>query len=63
MNFSGVSLHSPEIGVCKPKVYIQSHHNMSSTLHILSAVKYKHHRKGQVGYMDKDNPQLSDVPK
>ena len=21
MNFSGVSLHSPEIGVCQPKVY------------------------------------------
>ena len=46
MNFSNVSLHSPEIGVCQPNVYgdIQSHHNMSSTLHILSAVKYKHHR-------------------
>ena len=31
MNFSGISLHSPEIGVCQPKVYgdIQSHHNMS----------------------------------
>ena len=31
MNFSGVLLHSPEIGVCKPKVYgdIQSHHNVS----------------------------------
>ena len=38
MNFSGVSLHSHEIGACQPKVYgdIQSHHNMSSTLHILS---------------------------
>ena len=45
MNFSGVSLHSPEIGVCQPKVYgdIQSHHNMSSTLHILSTGKYEHH--------------------
>ena len=42
MNFSGVSLHSPEIRVCQPKVYgdIQSHHDMSSTLHILSAAKY-----------------------
>ena len=32
--------------VCQPKVYgdIQSHHNMSSTLHILSAVKYQHYR-------------------
>ena len=42
MNFSGISLHSPEIGVCEPKVYgdIQSHHNMSNTLHILSAAKY-----------------------
>ena len=50
MNFSGVLLHSPEIGVCQPKVYgdIQIHHNMGSTLHILSAVKYKHHRKGQM---------------
>ena len=49
MNFSGVSLHSPEIGVCQPKVYgnIQSHHNMSSTLHILSAGKYKHHMKAR----------------
>ena len=39
MNFLGVSIHSPEIGVCQPKVYgdIQSHHNMSSTLHILSS--------------------------
>ena len=55
MNFSGVSLHSPEIGVCQPKVYgnIQSHHNMSSTLHILSAGKYKHHMKGQMGYCSK----------
>ena len=50
MNFSDVSLHSPEIGVCQPKVYgdIQSHHNMSSTLHILSTKlvcdggKFKH---------------------
>ena len=43
MIFSGVSVHSPEIGVCQSKVYgdIQSHHNMSSTLHILSAAKYK----------------------
>ena len=42
MNFSGVSLHSPEIEVCQPKVYgdIQSHHYMSSTLHTLSAWKY-----------------------
>ena len=42
MNFSGISLYSPEIGVCQPNVYsdIQSHHNMSSTLHILSAGKY-----------------------
>ena len=48
MNFSGVSLHSPEIAVCEPKVYgdIQSDHNMSSTLHILSTGKYKHHKKG-----------------
>ena len=47
--FSGVSLHSPEIGVCQPKVYgdIESHHNMSSTLHILSTGKYKHHMKGR----------------
>ena len=47
MNFSGVSLRSPEIGVCQPNVYgdIQSHHNMSSTLHILSAAKYKHRKK------------------
>ena len=30
MNFSGVSLHSPEIGVCQPKVYgdIQSHQRL-----------------------------------
>ena len=43
MNFSGVSLHSPEIGVCQPKVYgdIQSHHNMSSTLHVLLTGKYE----------------------
>ena len=47
MNFSGVSFHSPEIGVRQPKVYgdIQSHHNVSSTLHILPAAKYKHHIK------------------
>ena len=25
MNFSGVSLHSPEIGVCQPKVYGDIH--------------------------------------
>ena len=32
MNFSGVSLHSPEIGVCQPKVYsdIQSHHKVKT---------------------------------
>ena len=32
MNFLGISLHSPEIEVCQPKVYgdIQSHHNMSA---------------------------------
>ena len=49
MNFSGVSLHSPEIGVCQLKVYgdIQNHHNMSSTLHILSTGKYKHHMKDE----------------
>ena len=36
MNFSGTSVHTPEIGVCQPKVYgdIQSHHNVT-TLHIL----------------------------
>ena len=51
MNFLGISLHSPEIGVCQPKVYgdIQGHHNMSNTLHILSTGKYRHHMKG---YMD-----------
>ena len=45
MNFSGISIHSPDIGVCQPNVYgdIQSHHNMSSTLCILSIGKYKHH--------------------
>ena len=44
MNFSGISLHSPELGVSQTKVYgdMQSHHNMSSTSHILSAQKYKH---------------------
>ena len=49
MNFSGVSLHSPEIGVCQPKVYgdIQSHCNMSSSLHILSTGIYKHHMKAR----------------
>ena len=48
MNFSGISLHSPEIGVRHPKFYgdIQGHHNMSSTLHILSSGKYKHHHYG-----------------
>ena len=32
MNFSGLSLYSPEIGVRQPNVYgdIQSHHNMST---------------------------------
>ena len=32
MNFSGVSLHSPEIGVCQPKAYgdIQSHHKVKT---------------------------------
>ena len=55
MNFSGVPLHSPEIGVCQPEVYgdIQSHHNMSSTLYFLSAAKNKHHRKGYMGYCSK----------
>ena len=50
MNFSGIPLHSCELGVSQPKVYgdIQSHHNMSITLHILSAGKYKHHRKGYI---------------
>ena len=52
MNFSGILLDSPLIGVCQPNVYgdIQSHNNMSSILHILPAVIYKHHRKGQMGY-------------
>ena len=47
MNFSGVSLDSLEIRVCEPKVDgdIQNDHNMSSTLHILSTGKYKHHMK------------------
>ena len=36
MNFSGVSLHSPEMGVCQPKVYgdIQNHiksHQLSAS--------------------------------
>ena len=33
MHFSGVSLHSNEIGVCQPNAYddVQSHHSMSST--------------------------------
>ena len=49
MNFTGVSFHSPETEVYQPTVYgdIQSHHNVSSTLHIFSAAKY--HRKGQMG--------------
>ena len=48
MNFSGVLFHSPEKGVHQPKIYddIQSHRNVSSTLDILSAAKYKHHMKG-----------------
>ena len=48
MNFSGISLHSPEIAVRQPNVYgdIQSHHNVNSTLHILSTGKYEHHMKG-----------------
>ena len=56
MNFSGVSLHSPEIGVCQPKVYgdTQSHHNMRSTLHVLPAGKYKHHIKDWMGYARKE---------
>ena len=61
MNFSGVSLHSPEIGVCQPKVYgdIQSHHNMSSTLHILSTGKYKHHYEGLDGILLERNGKLT----
>ena len=49
MNFSGISCHSEteKTEVYQPKVYgdIQSYHNVSSTslMHILSAVKYKHH--------------------
>ena len=45
MIFPGISIHSPETGVCQPKVNgdIQSHYNMSSTLYISSAAKYKHH--------------------
>ena len=61
MNFSGISLHSPEIGVCQPKAYgvIQGHHNMSSTLHILSAAKYKQHRKGLDGILLERNGKLT----
>ena len=56
MNFSGVSLHNPEIGVCQPKVYgdIQRDHNVSSILHILSAEKHKHCKnQGFMGYCSK----------
>ena len=28
-------------------------HDVSSTLHILSAAKYKHYRKGQMGYKER----------
>ena len=55
MNFSSISLHSPEIGACQPKVYgdIRSHHDMSTTLHILSTGKYKHHMKDLMRYCSK----------